>query len=168
MERASRERAMADRTEHAHSTVFRNNQAVAVWVFMVVWLSILGCFTYVFARDGGFPDVGMFGPPLLGLFWLYGIGFAAWAFMRPCIAVSVAPGGVVAREIWPWRVRESRHAAADLSVPDVVAGTDSDGDPYFKCLLRLADDRVLVVAEGHARENVEAARRRLQAALDAV
>ena len=157
---------MADRAEPP-PVVFRNNQAVAVWVFMVIWLSVLGCFTYIFARDGGFPDVNMFGPPLLGLFWLYGIGFAAWAFMRPRIAVSVAAGGVLAREIWPWRVWEGRYAAADVFVPDVLAGTDSDGDPYFKCLLRLPDDRVLTVAEGHERTRVEATRRRLLAALEA-
>ena len=156
---------MADRAAPPPA-VFRNNQAIAVWVFMVIWLGVLGCFTYIFARDGGFPDVSMFGPPLLGLFWLYGIGFAAWAFVRPRIAVSVTAGRVLAREIWPWRVREGRHAAADVFVPDVVAGTDSDGDPYFKCVLRLPDDRVLTVAEGHERTRVEATRRRLLAALD--
>src|SRR5262249_56892771 len=101
---------MADRAEPP-PVVFRNNQAVAVWVFMVIWLGVLGCFTYIFARDGGFPDVSMFGPLLLGLFWLYGIGFAAWAFMRPRIAVSVAAGGVLAREIWPWRGLGGGHPA---------------------------------------------------------
>ena len=157
---------MADRAEPPPA-VFRNNQAVAVWVFMLLWLAGLGCFTYVFVRDRGGPEVGVFSAPLLGLFWLCGVGIAAWAFRQPRIAVSVAAGGVLAREIWLWRVREGRYAAADVFVPEVAAGTDSDGDPYFKCLLRLPDDRVLTVAGGHQRPQVEAARQRLLAALDA-
>ena len=57
--------------------------------------------------------------------------------------------------------------AADLAPPQVVAGTDSDGDPYFKCLLALPGGELLTVAEAHARQSVEDVQRRLAAALAA-
>jgi hypothetical protein len=138
-----------------------------LWIFMAAWLAMLGCFTYIFARDGSPPEVGVFGLPLLGLFWLGGIGVAAWAFSQPLIRVSVSPQGVVARERWLWRARERRYEAAALAAPAIVAGTDSDGDPYFKCVLTLPGGEALTVAEAHARPTVEAVQRRLEAALAA-
>jgi FtsH-binding integral membrane protein len=44
--------------------------AIALWIFMAVWLAMLGALRHLFARDGSPPEVGVFGPPLLGLFWL--------------------------------------------------------------------------------------------------
>ena len=149
------------------ATVVSNNMAIALWIFMAVWLAMLGCFTYLFARDGSPPEVGLFGLPLLGLFWLGGIGAGAWAFSQPLIRVSVSPQGVVARERWLWRVRERRYAAAALAASAIVAGTDSDGDPYFRCVLTLPGGQALTVAEAHARQSVEAVQRRLETAFAA-
>jgi len=149
------------------ATVVSNNMAIALWIFVAVWLAMLGCFTYLFARDGSPPEVGVFGLPLLGLFWLGGIGVAAWAFSHPLIRVGVSPPGVVVRERWPWRARERRYDAAALAAPTIVVGTDSDGDPYFKCVLTLPGGEALTVAESHARPPVEAVQRRLETALAA-
>jgi hypothetical protein len=148
-------------------TVVSNNMAIALWIFMAVWLAMLCCFTYLFARDGSPPEVGVFGLPLLGLFWLAGIGVGAWAFSHPLIRVGVSPQGVVVRERWLWRARERRYAVAALAAPATVVGTDSDGDPYFKCVLTLPGGEALTVAESHARPPVEAVQRRLETALAA-
>lgn len=158
---------MPDRSQPPHSVVISNNKAVILWVFMAVWLAMLGCFTYIFVRDGGIPQVGMFGAPLIGFFWLCGLGCAGWAFSHPRIRVTISPRGVVTRESWAWRVHERRYHASALSVPEVVVGTDSDGDPYFKCLLARPDGDPLTVAEAHARPAVEAVRLRLLSALRA-
>jgi hypothetical protein len=147
--------------------VVSNNMAIALRIFMGVSLAMLGCFTCIFARDGSPPEGGAFGLPLLGLFWLGGIGAGAWAFSHPLIRVSVSPQGVVARERWPWRMRERRYDAAALAAPAIVAGTDSDGDPYFRCVLTLPGGEALTVAEAHARQSVEAVERRLATALAA-
>ncbi len=149
------------------ATVVSNNKAIALWIFMAVWLGMLGCFTYLFVRDGSPPEVGVFGWPLLAFFWLGGLGATGWAFSHPLVRVSVSRRAVVARERWPWRARERRYRAADLAAPDVVAGTDSDGDPYFTCVLRLPGGESLTVAEAHARPEVEEVQQRLAAALAA-
>jgi hypothetical protein len=128
---------------------------------------MLGCFTYLFARDGSPPEVGVFGLPLLGLFWLAGIGVGAWAFSHPLIRVGVSPQGVVVRERWLWRARERRYAVAALAAPAIVVGMDGDGDPYFKCVLTLPGGEALTVAESHAWPPVEAVQQRLEAALAA-
>src|SRR6185312_1248564 len=149
------------------ATVVSNNMAIALWIFMGVWLAMLGCFTYLFARDGSPPEVGVFGLPLLGFFWLGGLGGGAWAFSHPLIRVSVSPQGVVARERWLWRVRDRRFDAAALAAPAIVVGTDSDDDPYFRCVLTLPGGEALTVAEAHARPTVEIVQQRLAAALAA-
>lgn len=158
---------MPDRSQQPPATVVSNNMAIALWIFMAVWLAMLGCFTYVFVRDGSPPEVGAFGVPLLAFFWLGGFGAGAWAFRQPLIRVSVSTAGVVTRERWPWRARERRFEAAALAAPAVVAEKDSDGDPYFKCLLTLPGGEILTVAEAHSRPAVEDVQRRLAAALAA-
>jgi hypothetical protein len=156
---------MPDRPPPRQPTVFRNNTAIFLWGFMAVWLSMLGCFTYIFLRDGGIPQVGMFGPPLIAFFWLCGLGAGGWALSHPLIRVTISPRGIVVRELWLWRVRERRYHLGQVAVPDIVAGTDSEGDPYFKCMLMLPDGDPLPVAEAHVRPKVEAVRQRLLSAL---
>src|SRR5262249_32657508 len=93
--------AMADRTAPP-PFVLRNNNAVCGWVFMPLWLGFLAFFTHFWARQHPEAELIIDG---LWLLWLFFVGLAAWAFMQPRIAVSVATGGVLAREIWLWRVR---------------------------------------------------------------
>lgn len=165
---------MVDRTEPS-PFVFRNNNAVSLWVIMPLWLGGLGCFTYFYVRQHTPFGVGrVLSYVILGGLWLFGVGGAAWAFMQPRSVVSVVAGGVLVREVWLWRVRERRYAAADVLVPDVDASTDNDGAPYFKCLLWLPNPGgktyptrgcVVTVAEGHQRPQIEAAHRHLLAAL---
>jgi len=143
----------------------RNNNAGGMWLFMAVWVGMLGCFTYIFARDGSPPEVGVFGLPLLALFWLAALGLAGWALAQPLIRVTVEGRHAVVRERWLWGVREQRYRAAVLAAPELEVGEDSDGDPYFKCRLRLPDGGVLTIAETHDRAFVEDVQQRLAAAL---
>jgi len=160
-------RAMLDRSRQTQPIIIRNNAAIAVWVFMAVWMGMLCLFTYIFMRDGGIPDFGLLGPVFFGVFWLGGLGATAWALSQPRIRVTIAGQRVVTRESWLWRARERRYDAAQLRVPELLVDKDSDGDPYFKCLLRLPDG-VLTVAEGHARPKLEAVCARLLSVLPAV
>jgi hypothetical protein len=152
---------MPDRSPPRQPIVIRNDTAIFLWGFMAAWLTALGCFTYIFLRDGGIPQVGMFDAPLIAAFWLCGLGAAGWALSHPRIRVTVSLRGVVTRERWLWRTRERRYRVSDVAVPEIAAGTDSEGDPYFKCLLTLPDGDALTVAEAHARPTVEAVRQRL-------
>jgi len=153
---------MHDRARGSSTAVFRNNAALVAWVFMAVWMLMLGCFTYIFVRDGGQPA---WSGLVLGLFWLFGLGGCSWAFSQPRVRVEVSPRGVLTREIFPWWAREAGFAAAQVSVPDVIEEKDSDGDPYFKCILKLPGNRNLTVAESGHRPNVDATHARLRAAL---
>jgi hypothetical protein len=159
---------MPDRSPLRQPVVIRNNTAIFLWGFMAVWMAMLGCFTYIFLRDGGIPQVGMFGAPLMAFFWLCGLGATGWALSHPLIRVTVSARGVVARERWLWRTRERHYRAGRVAVPEIVARTDSEGDPYFICLLALPDGEPLAVAEAHMRPAVETVRQRLLSALGAV
>ncbi len=164
----AKEAGMPDRAEPP-PVVFRNNQVVGVRVFMLLWLALLGWITYGLEHQHTFFTVGTaLSDLILGALWLFGVGGTAWAFfVQPRIAVTVAAGSVLTREIWLWRVRERRYAAAEVFVPHVEESTDADGDSYFKCFLLLPNGRVLTVDEGNKRTEVEATRSRLLAELAA-
>src|SRR5688572_26316110 len=77
-------KAMTNRSpSRAVSREFRNDTAAVVWIMVAVWIAMLACFSYVAWRDGGIPQVGRWAWPLLGLFWLCGVGAAAWAAGMP-------------------------------------------------------------------------------------
>lgn len=145
--------------------IVSNNKTVILWVFMAVWLAMLGCFTYLFWRDGGDPELGGFGVVILAAFWLAGLGALSWAFGHPRIRVTVAGNEVVARESWLWGHSERRFAAAEVAAPAIVQSIDSDGDAYFSCQLTLPGGGTLSVAESHLRRQVEAVQQRLSSAL---
>jgi len=143
--------------------VFRNNAAVFLWGFMGAWMLMLALFTCLYVRDGDNGEKML--PLVLMAFWLFGWAACHWAFGHARVRVEIGHGRVLAREVYAWSTRENRYAASDVFVPDVVEEKDSDGDPYFKCLLRLPDGRSLTVAESHSRPRMEARRAELLAAL---
>lgn len=99
--------------------------------------------------------------------WLLFIFGCVWWSCKPSIIITVGPDGVVVKEIRPWGARETRHAAADVSVPGIVESRGRRGLPYYECLLRLPDGRALTVCDDRSREVAEEARARLLAALGA-
>ena len=88
----------------------------------------------------------------------------SWFLVEPRVTVAVAPDGVTIWEVWPWRERESCHAAAALSVPD-IAEVDSDSGTYYHCCLRLPSGRRVIVFSEKSRERVAEVRDRLRTAL---
>jgi hypothetical protein len=110
---------MLDRSRQTQPIIIRNNAAIAVWVFMAVWMGMLCLFTYIFMRDGGIPDFGLLGPVFFGVFWLGGLGATAWALSQPRIRVTIAGQRVVTRESWLWRARTAlrRGAAPRTGAP---------------------------------------------------
>ncbi|HSX60881.1 MAG TPA: hypothetical protein VLF18_11830 [Tahibacter sp.] len=139
----------------AVSREFRNDTAAVVWIMVAVWIAMLACFSYVAWRDGGIPQVGRWAWPLLGLFWLCGVGAAAWAAGMPLVRIELSAEGLRVRERYPLRVDERRYLARDLSSPRIEATRDSDGDERFDAVLDLPGNRRVVVLESSDRASVE-------------
>ena len=146
-------------------TVFRNRMPLVIWIFMAIWMAFLIAMTYVTARDG--PPPG-YAPAtihaVLACFWIAGIGVCGWACTQRLLRVVVADSGALditwRSPVW---VERRRVEAADVPPAIVVDGKDSDGDPYFKCCVALADGVTLDLAESHSRPDVEAAAARFNA-----
>lgn len=148
--------------------VFRNNGACVAWIFVAVWLAMLGCFTYIAIRDGGIPQVGVWAWPILGLFWLFGAAALVWVTGLPLLRLELSADGVLVRERFPWYVQETRYRVRELRLPQLESVVDGDGDAQFHCVLAFADGRRLVVAESPHRPQVEATFLSLQASLAAL
>ena len=150
----------------AQRIAFSNNTPVFGWAFMGVWLAMLSVFTWLYVRDGGFPDTHpLFGLGFLALFWVSGIGCSSYCFRQPRIHLAVEGMEVVVRESLPWQSREERFSVKHLAPPKIVEEKDSDGDPYFFCRITTPKGRVVAFSEHHHLPTVEAARDRLMTAI---
>ncbi len=133
---------------------------------MSIWMLGLLMITYVFIRDGGFhqfnplAEVGV-----MGLFWLFGAAGCGHIFNLQRIHISVANHVVTATEKWPIRRRSEQAAAKDVVVSAIIRATDDEGDPHYRCAIKMPSGRSLIFAESHDEATVEAVRARLLAAL---
>jgi hypothetical protein len=85
------------------------------------------------------------------LFWAAGIGLSMWACTLRVLRVDVHDGGAL-DVVWrsPLGAERRRVEARDVPQAMIVAGKDTDGDPYYYCRVTLADGAILDLAEGHA------------------
>jgi hypothetical protein len=142
----------------------RNNIALFGWVFTTIFLLFCGIMSYIIFRDGASniqinpPDNKNEYPPwvvlsIMAAFWLVGIGFAAYQWRKPCVHTEVrADGMVVVTMYYPFRRDRRLIPASMFHATEVRETTDSEGDPYFECLLTLIDDTSFIIVEGHSRE----------------
>jgi hypothetical protein len=136
---------------------FRNGSPWFLWIFMAVWMTGLGLFTYILVRDGPprgytWTTMGL----LLAAGWLGGLGATRWAASQRVLCVDVdAIGGLDIMWYGPFRVVRRRVEARQVRPAVVVATTDSDGDPYFVCRVTLGDGTELDLSEGHDRPTIE-------------
>lgn len=145
---------------------FRNNLAIAGWVFMAIWTGILCLFTYIFMRDGGFRQYDpAFEWATLGLFWLFGLGGCSYFFGTPRYRVIVAGGQVTVREAWLMRKSTETFPLADLAAPELLREKDSEGDPYFRCRIKTPLGHPIIVSESNDEETVISACRKLSEAM---
>ncbi|MBY0333493.1 MAG: hypothetical protein K2X49_22775 [Acetobacteraceae bacterium] len=137
------------------------------WVVMAGFLAAVATLGWVLHRDGTEPGH----PPwlqtgALALLWVGGMTAGGHLFGTPCTRLRVAPGGAaVLTRVWPlWWRREHLPRGAIAGVA-VRQGHDSEGDPYFRTLLVLADGREWLVTEGHHAPAQRAIAARLRAAI---
>ena len=145
---------------------FRNRMAWVLWVFATVWMTFLVAMTWVVVRDGPPDGHSMATTAAIGaLFWAAGIGLSTWACTFRVLRVDVHDGGAL-DVVWrsPLGAERRRVEARDVPQAMIVAGKDTDGDPYYYCRVTLADGAILDLAEGHARPPIEDAAARFNTA----
>lgn len=143
-------------------TIVANNTPIFGWVFMFLWMAMLCVFTWLAIRDGGIPGHSHeFSALIFGLFWIFGVGGCRFMLSIPRVRASAGADGLRLEEIWLWKKQSFVLGSAAAQQLRIVDDKDDDGAPYFKCEVRLPDDRVIVLKESHAREAVEGAHRAL-------
>lgn len=146
--------------------VIRNNSAVFGWVFCALWIGMLGVFTWIFLRDGGFHQ---FDPLtegiILGVFYICGFGAFLYFFNISRVEVKIAHGEVIVRERWVFSARVERFPVTQMGIPLVVRDKDSDGDPVFLCKITTPAGRTITLRETHDEAEAEKACDRVTAAL---
>jgi len=145
----------------------RNRLAAFGWGFMGVWLGMLALLTWTMARDGPHPSQpAWLQLGALAAFWLVGLPAAGYLLSRPVTRLRVAPDGtaVLGRRT-PFGREEERYPPGSITAVEVREGKDSDGDPYWRTFLVVADGRQRVVREGHHAPEQKALAARLRGAL---
>ena len=155
----------------------RNNIALFGWVMSTVFLTFCGLFTYLVLRDGAGniqinppENMNVFAPwfiqLILGTFWLTGIGVAFYQWHKPCVSVAVQPDGtVIVTRRYPFSKDRRNIPSSVLHAAKVRESEDSEGDPYFECLLTLTDGSTVTIAEGSVREQCDLACARFNTAI---
>lgn len=145
----------------------RNRLPLFGWVFMAGFLGFTAIFTYILGRDG--PPASTPAPIMnlvLGGFWIVGIAVAGHFWSLPITRLTGAPDGslrLVSRT--PLRRRVEILPRATIAAIELAQDRDSDGDPYWRTEIRLADGSRRVIREGHDREAQEAVVAGLRATL---
>jgi hypothetical protein len=132
--------------------VFKNNTAIYLWIFMVIWIAMLVHFTGFVVT---MPRASAFVIAVLLLFWVLGLGFTVFLLWAPRVRIAISQDGVFIHEralLW----KRNRHfAAKDLSVSDIVENRDSeDGSAHYTCSLLLPNNESVILAQGKARSKV--------------
>ena len=137
--------------------VFRNRMAAFGWGFMIIWLAMLGAFTWIMLRDGPPSQQPRLSVAVLLLFWLVGVPAAAHLFAKPIIYVRVRGRGRVSI-LKRYLIGSVEHEVGQRGTAEVrvVESKDSDGDPYFQARLRIDGGVELDIWEGHDRAQAEA------------
>lgn len=146
--------------------VVQHRTPLALWAFTAIWCGGVLLGTVLLWRDG-LPDGAT---PLgawitLAVFWMAGLGLAAYAFSHPLVMLRVWPDGRAEVVRW-WALKRHRVCVRTTELAlHWVEDVDGDGDPYFRLRLSAGHhlDGAVSVAEG-SREHCEAVRKRLQAA----
>jgi hypothetical protein len=147
-------------------TTVRNLTPLFLWLFMMVWLSLLTTFTYVYFRDAGLPGVTEpWGMLLLLYFWLLGLGATRWAFKQACTKVSFVNGRLLVDQRYPFYSTQHYLTIKNVELSEVITDEDSEGKPYYKLKLKFGTEKI-TIAEGHSLEWVEEQRDKLLKALE--
>lgn len=154
------------RVPMSDAIVFRNNMAVVGWVFMAIWLGGVGLISWLFVRDGGFHQMHpLIEVGIMLMFWMFGLAGGGYLFSRTRVRLTIRQGTATLRESALWKSREERIPAGSITVAPVLKGRDSEGDPYFSCLVVTPDGRQVTVGESHDEASMEALRERVASAL---
>lgn len=159
------QRPAADPATAPPPYVVRNNAALVPWGFLAVWMSLLAIMTWMTIRDvlnEGLAATG-WTPFVIAAFWLFGLMFSIQVARMKRVRATFAAGRVeiVRRGLFD----AARWEGPVRSVADAMVeqGTDSDGDPYFRCLMTIPGLDRVTIAEGHDRSAIEAVRDRVNA-----
>jgi hypothetical protein len=153
---------------NAPRRVFRNNSALAAWIFAACWLGMLLLFTGLAVRDGGVPGTGRWGWVVLGFFWLGGFGLVVWIAQQALLRITLSMHGIEVTERYPLRCDSRRYRRRELRAPRLESRQDSDGDPLHVCLLDLPGRAPVIVAQGPDLVAVDAVRQQLDGSLNLV
>ena len=148
--------------------IAHNRTAWFGWAIMIGWMAMLGMVTWLVAREGSFGDMPpILGLGLLGLMWVFGVGFSRVIFSKPTVTLLQTKGRLVVRRRWLFGQDEDVFSSNDIPLMRVIETEDSEGDPYFKLLLILDRRDPVAIAESHDRVRVEQERERIEDALRA-
>jgi hypothetical protein len=145
----------------------RNRAAVAGWVFMAIWMGMLGIFTWIMARDGPHPSQPAWVQHgAIAIFWFVGIPVTAHLLAQPVTrfvlhadrSAAIHRRSVLTREV-------EAFPPGSLAAVECRQGKDDEGDPVWSVFIVARDGRECLVREGRLREDEEAAARRLRAGL---
>lgn len=107
-------------------------------------------------------------PVIVVLFWLGSLAFAIHVLRMKRVNATFAAGRVEIVRRGPFDVEHWEGPIRSVTDATLEEGTDSDGAPYFRCVVTVPGLDHVVIAEAHDRIAIEGVRDRVNAIRAAV
>ena len=126
------------------------------WIFMTIWMSMLGIGIHSVIRDGlpgQMPpeiEIGVF-----GLFLIFGICGTMYMFYMPLVFLRVKGSHITVKQVWLFRTRTIKGRLSDIPEIKLVTDKDSDGDNYYMAIITLEDEGDVSFFQSHKKEKTK-------------
>jgi hypothetical protein len=145
--------------------VFRNNNAVAAWLFTAAWVSMVSVFTWLILHAPAENYTPRQRIVILALMWLLTAVVVGVFGRHRLLRVAVdGTGGLDIRYWGLFGVERRRIEARDVRRASMVARPAGDNRDYYGCHVTLADGTILELASKRRTEPVQAVADRFNAA----
>ena len=147
------------------AAVFRNNNAVASWIYTAAWVSMVSVFTWLILHAPVEDYTPRQRNVILALMWLLTLVVVGVFGRSRLLRVAVdGTGGLDIRYCGLFGVQRRRIEARDVRRAVMVARPAGENRDYYGCHVTLADGTVLELAEKNRTEPVQAVADRFNAA----
>lgn len=145
----------------SYPLVVRNNLAISLRVFMLVFLAGVALMSYIAIRDGA-PQPKQLWPLIISAFWAAGLLGLEYSLNQESSVVRIDSRGTILVERGKAFRREKHRVKRARFWIEVTE--DSEGAPYFNLMMD-APGGDMAVKEGHSRVRLEALQQRLEMAI---
>lgn len=141
-----------------HDIVHKLYTPLFGWIFMIVWMSLLGLAIHNVMKDGlpGQMD-SQIEVAIFGLFIFFGIFATMTVFYEPLVFLKVKVGNITIKQVWLFQTRTYKGGLSDCPEITFVIDKDSDGDVHYQAIIKMENQEEICFLQSYNKDKAEKA-----------